>query len=668
MLTAEQSHAIKPFSMKNNIYIVDLPDVIISMILSCLQNKDQLNVDNAMTNHHIRSTWVQSFYQFYGKKFRCDHRICGTDGQPRGILQGSNPGIFIVGNEGKTESLQIWRTSSLITCIASFQFGQGVIDMIPSIENPDIVFIATSYNMIKEFNLLTKSFQSTIQFPSFAGIYFSVHRFIQLFTGLFVFGSSTGALLVWNYLDSKQEKFFGHGKAITCLLDLEDSINGISCFASGAEDKMIKIWNTNTQECLHAFEGHTNTITSLLFDKDHGLLISSSLDKTIKVWMLATYQIMLNLTGHAHPVTCLLRLQDGRIAAGLSDKTIRIWNIFSQYEEPAAEKILIGTGFIKFLYQLSDGRLVSGYEYGGFSIWDMNQDSSLFTSLSSNTQVRSVLQTHDGKLAIGTDTGLIRIWNLITNQCEMILNAYSDASFQMSVNIQSICQLTEERLAASCYPSAVKIFNLNTGICEHTIPRCDACVNLSDFEIVTIESGEKIQIWNLNELSSKAPIKEFTGLSRCSCDMIRLQDGRLLTSSQVGRLSLCDPITGKISKVGCPCWSSKQLCDGRIVTGGNAGIICVWILTDSTLTQQSTMQVENPKLSFGFLSLVDLSDGYIATGTNDGSIYIWNIHTQKCERKWKGHSTSINSIIQLSDKRIVSASGDVKIWKPSVSH
>ena len=52
--------------------------------------------------------------------------------------------------------------------------------------------------------------------------------------------------------------------------------------ASGSADKTIKLWNTETGECIKTFVGHTGSIFGLESSENFEL-ISCSNDKTIKI-------------------------------------------------------------------------------------------------------------------------------------------------------------------------------------------------------------------------------------------------------------------------------------------------------------------------------------------------------------------------------------------------
>ena len=47
---------------------------------------------------------------------------------------------------------------------------------------------------------------------------------------------------------------------------------------SGSEDKTVKLWNTNTGECIKTLSGHSDTVKSVNFSSDNKLIVSGSDD------------------------------------------------------------------------------------------------------------------------------------------------------------------------------------------------------------------------------------------------------------------------------------------------------------------------------------------------------------------------------------------------------
>ena len=70
-------------------------------------------------------------------------------------------------------------------------------------------------------------------------------------------------------------------------------------------DKIIKLWNLNNQQLIANFSGHTQAITSVIFNHNDTILATASDDKTINLWNVKTLAKIHTSTGHSHAVKSL---------------------------------------------------------------------------------------------------------------------------------------------------------------------------------------------------------------------------------------------------------------------------------------------------------------------------------------------------------------------------
>ncbi|KAF8000686.1 hypothetical protein HF325_004475 [Metschnikowia pulcherrima] len=146
--------------------------------------------------------------------------------------------------------------------------------------------------------------------------------------------------------------------------------------ATGAEDKLIRIWNLQTKRIIKILRGHEQDIYSLDFFPDGDRLVSGSGDRTVRIWDLRSSQCSLTLSIE-DGVTTVAVSPDGKlIAAGSLDKTVRVWDS--------------STGFLV-------ERLDSGNESG-----NGHQDSVYSVAFSTNGH----------QLASGSLDRTVKLWNL----------------------------------------------------------------------------------------------------------------------------------------------------------------------------------------------------------------------------------------------------------------
>ena len=79
----------------------------------------------------------------------------------------------------------------------------------------------------------------------------------------------------------------GHQKKVSCIKSLPSNLIAIGSFNN------IKIWSLESGECLQTLNGHSISISGLVY-LSNGHLASCSWDETIKVWELGHWRMYKN--------------------------------------------------------------------------------------------------------------------------------------------------------------------------------------------------------------------------------------------------------------------------------------------------------------------------------------------------------------------------------------
>ncbi|WP_228013150.1 serine/threonine-protein kinase, partial [Nostoc edaphicum] len=123
----------------------------------------------------------------------------------------------------------------------------------------------------------------------------------------------------WRCLDT----LTGHSGRLSSVNALAISPDS-STLASGSDDKIVKLWDLNTQKLLASLSRHSQAVKSVAFSPDGQILATASDDKTIKLWEVETLKEICTLLGHSHAVKSVAFSPDGQIlASGSWDKTIK---------------------------------------------------------------------------------------------------------------------------------------------------------------------------------------------------------------------------------------------------------------------------------------------------------------------------------------------------------
>uniref|UniRef100_A0A8C5ZAC0 Uncharacterized protein n=1 Tax=Marmota marmota marmota TaxID=9994 RepID=A0A8C5ZAC0_MARMA len=97
--------------------------------------------------------------------------------------------------------------------------------------------------------------------------------------------------------------------------------------ATGAEDRLIRIWDIENRKIVMILQGHEQDIYSLDYFPSGDKLVSGSGDRTVRIWDLRTGQCSLTLSIEDGVTTVAVSPGDGKyIAAGSLDRAVRVWD------------------------------------------------------------------------------------------------------------------------------------------------------------------------------------------------------------------------------------------------------------------------------------------------------------------------------------------------------
>ncbi|KAH7459866.1 Vegetative incompatibility protein [Fusarium oxysporum f. sp. matthiolae] len=408
----------------------------------------------------------------------------------------------------------------------------------------------------------------------------------------------------------------GHTSSVTSVVFSKDG----KLIASGSSDKTVKIWNVVTGEEEQTLEGHTNWVNSVVFSNDGKLIASGSSDKTVKIWNVVTGEEEQALKGHTGSVRSVVFSKDGKlIASGSSDKTVKIWKVATGEEERALKG---HTGSVRSVVFSNDGKLIaSGSVDWTNKIWNVATGAEERTFEGHTDRVNSVVFSNDGKLiASGSSDKTVKIWNVASGEEERTLEGHTDS-------VSSVVFPNDSTLIASgSDDKTVKIWKVAMGKEERTLKGHTEWVNSvvfsNDGKLIASGSSDKtVKIWNVVTGEEEQTLEGHTNWVN---SVVFSNDGTLIASGSHDE-------TVKI-------WNVATGEEERTLEGHTHWTTSVVFSNDGTL---------------------------IASGSRDKTIKIWNVATGEEERTLEGHTNWVRSVVFSNDgKLIASESSDktVKIW------
>lgn len=206
------------------------------------------------------------------------------------------------------------------------------------------------------------------------------------------------------FIDNSIAAFYSHRKSVFSV-SLHPSYPNPPLALSGGEDDGGWIWNTQDGSEVVRLGGHTDSVTSALFNAAGDLAATGGMDGKVRIWRkrsddFKSWEFLTNLEGPDEIVWIDWHPKGSVLAAGGADSTVWMWqlpkgtvmNVFSGHSDAVSCGSFTPDG----------KRLITGSEDGTLIVWDPK-----------TAEITSKVQTHiDGgltQLAVSPDARVVVI-------------------------------------------------------------------------------------------------------------------------------------------------------------------------------------------------------------------------------------------------------------------
>ncbi|KAG9343156.1 hypothetical protein JZ751_014129, partial [Albula glossodonta] len=94
---------------------------------------------------------------------------------------------------------------------------------------------------------------------------------------------------------------------------------------SGADDRLVKIWDYQNKTCVQTLEGHAQNVSCVSFHPELPIIITGSEDGTVRIWHSSTYRLESTLNYGMERVWCVCGLRgSNNVALGYDEGSIII--------------------------------------------------------------------------------------------------------------------------------------------------------------------------------------------------------------------------------------------------------------------------------------------------------------------------------------------------------
>jgi coatomer subunit beta' len=116
----------------------------------------------------------------------------------------------------------------------------------------------------------------------------------------FATASLDRTIKVWQF-GSAQPNFTleGHEKGVSLAIPLHPlQVNCVDYYhggdkpylISGADDRLVKIWDYQNKTCVATLEGHAQNVSAVCFHPELPIILTGSEDSTVRLWHANTYR------------------------------------------------------------------------------------------------------------------------------------------------------------------------------------------------------------------------------------------------------------------------------------------------------------------------------------------------------------------------------------------
>ncbi|MDE0396603.1 MAG: WD40 repeat domain-containing protein [Candidatus Poribacteria bacterium] len=266
----------------------------------------------------------------------------------------------------------------------------------------------------------------------------SVHDAVAVSTdgSTFATGDKHGTIQLWDANAEHQLEDWNDNLEDQDILALAFSSDK-KILASGSEDIMVRLWDTETRAKIATLEGHEVWVAALAFSPDGKTIATGDAGKVIKLWDVDTQRERATLTGHTNGISALTFTPDGKtLASGSYDGTIRFWNT-----DTGQEHFTFTAGhtqWIKAVAFAENGMALATAAFTGVvEVWNLKTAQAFATfTKAKNDLTGAVAFSHDatrfacrgGSGAISFDSlrsgyraggpghGNIQLWDIITGE------------------------------------------------------------------------------------------------------------------------------------------------------------------------------------------------------------------------------------------------------------
>ena len=296
---------------------------------------------------------------------------------------------------------------------------------------------------------------------------------------------------LWSILDNAQELKFIHGDSCVYGIFISNGKKIATC----SQDKTVKVWNLQSQQEEHSFNGHLGNVCGLSASSGGEYLASVSDDCTIKVWNLTTFKEEITINIHKDAGKSVHFTADDAYLVNNSKDSIQIWSI---KEQLSVHKLLGHTKSLREVFFIGDIVATAAAD-STIKFWDLKTMKLKSTLHGHSMTIWSISASSDGQLlASSASDKTIVIWNIANGKTVKTLTGHTHYVVKVAFSPDG------KILGSSSYDKTIKLWDVENGTLIDTLYGHSQIVWSIKFIkngefLISVSDDKTIRIWNLKQ-------------------------------------------------------------------------------------------------------------------------------------------------------------------------
>ena len=269
------------------------------------------------------------------------------------------------------------------------------------------------------------------------------------------------------------------------------------------------------------------------------------------------------------------------------------------------------------------------------------------------TEIDSMAALNNDKIVLGANKEL-QLYEGENKEISVISKEHKN-------RINCLIKLSNGNVASGGQDTTIKLWDIDKKELLYTLTGHTSIVwdirELEDNKIMSASDDNTSKIWDLNTKQSE----EFCKNTRHISSIALLKNNKVLLASGKNIFLYDLKTKQQESFLDISVWCLRELSNGDVACGLGNGLLYIVTVTDEILVKTKFPRGHNQTIN----SIIELENHKIVTASDENDLILWDPNDPDSMYLLKGHTDIVTSLCYISGNRFASASRDktLKIWE-----